>query len=253
MEEKNGIFISHITEERATALLLKDVLQQTFSRDLRIFVSSDYESISGGDVWFKTVVDGLKRSSVVIVLLSPDSLDRRWINFEAGVGVGAEATVIPVVMHDLDRDDVGHPLTSLQIRSLYSVKGVHVLMDDIGRKIGCIPKVFINVDALVSLANQRMTGSGWIGVEWQGRFLAVDGPMLKLQLIEDQAIEEAMAGALRSGGFTPYKSAMVNIASSLSKGYKIVYVTDRKTFRARLTSYDVVLVAKTDERQAATI
>jgi hypothetical protein len=51
---------------------------------------------------------------VVIVLLSPDSLERRWINFEAGVGVGAEATVIPVVMHGLVRGDVGHPLTSLQ-------------------------------------------------------------------------------------------------------------------------------------------
>ena len=47
-QQKGGVFISHITEERATALLLKDLLQRTFKKDLPIFVSSDYESIAGG-------------------------------------------------------------------------------------------------------------------------------------------------------------------------------------------------------------
>ena len=76
----------------------KDHLQRVFSRDLPIFVSSDYESITGGDVWFAKIVEGVRSSSVIIVLSSPDSLGGRWINFEAGVGVGADSTVIPVVV-----------------------------------------------------------------------------------------------------------------------------------------------------------
>lgn len=50
--------------------------------------------------------------------------------------------------------------------------------------------------------------------------------------------------ALKSGGFELYKAGVVNITSSLSKGYKVVYVTDRTTYRARILSYDTVLVAK---------
>lgn len=123
--KRQGVFISHITEERITALLLKDLLRHSYSNELPIFVSSDYDSIPGGDVWFTAIVNGLKSSDVIIVLLSPDSLDRRWINFEAGVGVGADATVIPVVVHLLNKGDVGHPLTSLQIRSLQSLEEAH--------------------------------------------------------------------------------------------------------------------------------
>jgi hypothetical protein len=29
-----------------------------------------------------------------------------------------------------------------------------------------------------------MSGSGWVGVEWDGAFLAVEGPVLKLPKVE---------------------------------------------------------------------
>ena len=124
-------------------------------------------------------MNGLKSSAVIVALLSPDSLERWWVNFEAGVGAGANATVIPVVVHLLEKSEVGHPLTSLQIRSLQSLEDAHALLRDIGGKSGRTPKV-VDCDPLVTFAIQRMAGSGWVGIDWQGSFLAVEGPVLKL-------------------------------------------------------------------------
>jgi hypothetical protein len=36
---------------------------------------------------------------------------------------------------------------------------------------------------------------------WSGAFLAVSGPLMKLQKIEDQVYVESMADALKTGGF----------------------------------------------------
>ena len=247
MDEKNGVFISHITEERATALLLKDLLQQTFGDGLRVFVSSDYESIAGGEVWFQTIIKGLKSCAIIIVLLSPDPFDRRWINFEAGVGIGADATVIPVVVHDLERNDVGHPLINLQIRSLQTIKEAQALLNDVGVTLGKIPRV-IDVDPLVTFATQRMAGSGWVGVEWQGSFLAIEGPLLKLPKRDDQTHTETISDALRKGGFTPYLTNRFHLGPSLATGNKIVYLTDKKTYRAEIVSYDTILTAKLEKK-----
>lgn len=212
-----------------------------------IFVSSDYESIGGGDVWFTTIVGGLKTSSVVIVLLSPDSIERRWINFEAGVGAGTDATVIPVVVHGLERSEVGHPLASLQIRSLQSLEDVRALLRDVGGKIGVIPKDSVDLDPLVTFAKQRMAGSGWVGVDWRDSFLAVEGPVLKLPKIDEQTYLEDMSDALRKGGFRPHRANRNNMRPSIAAGHKIVYLTDKRTFRAEITEGDVILVAKREE------
>jgi hypothetical protein len=244
--DKRGVFISHITQERATAFLLKDYLQRVFSLDLPIFVSSDYESIGGGDVWFTRIVEALKNAAVVIVLLSPDSLERRWIDLEAGVGVGAEGKVIPVVIHGLERGKVGHPLTSLQIRSLENMQEVNALVQDIAKPGGRIPKALIDANGLIALATQRMPGSGWVGVDFNGSFLAVDGPLFKLQGLEDQVYIDTQAEALKRARFKTSPANMYDLSRTIALGYKIVYVTDKKTYRARLTGRDVVLVAKPD-------
>jgi hypothetical protein len=245
-KDVNGIFISHITEERTTAALLKDLLQQTFGSDIRIFVSSDYVSISGGELWFHAILKGLKDCAVLIVLLSPDSLDRRWINFEAGVGIGADAKVIPVVVHGLEISDVGHPLCNLQIRSLQTADSARALLNDVAGALEQEMKT-ADVDALMTFATQRTAESGWVGVEWNGSFLAVDGPLDKLPKREDQIYVEDMATALKSGGFATYLANKHDLSRAIALGYRVVQITDGKTFRAELVRYDVVLVARPEE------
>src|SRR5262249_46654827 len=115
---KPEVFISHITEESSAANKLKSFLKQTFGKELSIFVSSDYTSITSGELWYQKIIESLKSAKIVIVLVSKHSVERRWINFEAGIGSGSSALVIPVVFRDFGKSNVGLPLSMLQIRSL---------------------------------------------------------------------------------------------------------------------------------------
>jgi hypothetical protein len=137
---KTGVFISHITEEKAAANKLKSLIRQAFGKDFSVFVSSDYVSIPGGDLWFTKIVDSLKAVKVVLVLLSEQSVDRRWINFEAGIGLGAEAKVIPIVFRNFEKGDVGVPLSELQVRNLHDPKDVKGILSDIGNQVGAKPR-----------------------------------------------------------------------------------------------------------------
>jgi len=63
MEAKEGVFISHIADEKAAANRLKQLLQATFGLTLKIFVSSDYESIGSGKDWFNAICGALRVAS----------------------------------------------------------------------------------------------------------------------------------------------------------------------------------------------
>jgi hypothetical protein len=245
--DKIDVFISHITEEKKTAIYLKEFLRESLGWGLQVFVSSDYESIGGGDIWFNRIVDALKSSPVEIVLLSPDSVSRQWINFEAGVGIGAGALVVPVVVHGLERSEVGHPLSSIQIRSVIDADNVRALIKDVGKRLNITARIS-HMDRFLTEINQNDAHSAlaWSGAEWQGAFLAVNGPVMKLAERSNQAYQESMSKALKDAGFTPRLSGTRNLGPTLDAGYKIVYMTDRKTYRAEIHQYDVMLTAKQD-------
>lgn len=115
---RQGIFISHINEERPLALRLQKLFETALSPQPPVFVSSDYDSIKSGEEWYRAILEGIRRSEAVVVLLSPESIDRRWINFEAGFGLGQESKVIPVVWRGLTKGEVRLPLGQLHAREL---------------------------------------------------------------------------------------------------------------------------------------
>ena len=133
---RRGVFISHIGEEKVIALRLQRLLQGSLSPDVPVFVSSDYKSIESGEKSYDAILDGLKRSQVVIVLISRDSVDRRWINFEAGFGMGQEGRVIPVTARGFSKGDIGWPLGQLQARDLHDSDDVRALLEHVANVCG---------------------------------------------------------------------------------------------------------------------
>jgi hypothetical protein len=131
-DNRSGVFISHIGDERSVALRLKALLESAILPQPPVFVSSDYESIPSGAHWWNGILEGIRRSEFVIVLLSPASVDRRWINFEAGVGKGQDSHVIPVVWRKLAKSDIGMPLGELHARELESEDEVKALLQTVG-------------------------------------------------------------------------------------------------------------------------
>jgi hypothetical protein len=128
---RHGIFISHVSEERPAALRIQQLFGEALSKSLPVFVSSDYKSIESGDPWYAAILEGLRKSQAIVSLLSPTSIDRRWINFEAGIGIGQESRVIPVVWRGLEKGDIGMPLGQLQARDLHQEKDLKALLQSL--------------------------------------------------------------------------------------------------------------------------
>jgi hypothetical protein len=128
---RHGVFISHIGEERPIALRIQRLLGEALAGSVPVFVSSDYKSILSGEPWYAAILSGLRRSQAIISLLSPSSIDRRWINFEAGIGMGQESKVMPVVWRGLRKGDVEMPLGHLQVRDLHDCGDLKALLQDL--------------------------------------------------------------------------------------------------------------------------
>lgn len=133
---KEGVFISHITEEAPIADAVKVYLKRCFGHTLSVFVSSDYDSIETGEEWYRAIVESLLRAKVVIALLSKYSIDRRWINFEAGITVGAKHRLLPVTIRGFQPESVGWPLGQLHVRTLLNELTLESLVAAIAEAIG---------------------------------------------------------------------------------------------------------------------
>ena len=78
------IFLSHITEEKRLAKIIKDAIEDEFAGFVSVFVSSDGETIKAGQNFLKVIEDGLVDCIAAIYLISPISVKRSWISFELG-------------------------------------------------------------------------------------------------------------------------------------------------------------------------
>ncbi len=88
MSKKPVFFISHASEDKAQAQIYKNILEEGFKKDLNtaieVFVSTAPSAIRIGREWFDTVVTKLDKSDALIVLVTPNSIDRPWVWFEVG-------------------------------------------------------------------------------------------------------------------------------------------------------------------------
>jgi TIR domain len=133
MADRTGVFISHITEEKPVALVLQAYIRKAFGDDFKVFVSSDSKSIGGGERWFEYIIQNLRTSRVILVLVSQESRRGEWINFEAGFGDGGEAIVIPVSIRNFPIGQLLFPLAGYQGRS---ADDIGALLDDIRNAVG---------------------------------------------------------------------------------------------------------------------
>jgi hypothetical protein len=108
------VFISHVTTESEIAKWLKDVLASGFLGMIDFFVSSDNHSIAVGDKWLDGITEALHRCVIQLVICSPVSIGRSWVNFEAGAGWVRDIPVVPVCHSGLSLNALPVPWNALQ-------------------------------------------------------------------------------------------------------------------------------------------
>lgn len=133
---KAVVFISHISEEREIALALKNLVETAFLGLIEVFVSSDANSIRLGRKWLDTITTGLKACKVEIIIASPASVKRPWVNFEAGAGWVRDIPVIPLCHSGMTPSTLPTPLSELQAALATDKDELARLVPDLAEAIG---------------------------------------------------------------------------------------------------------------------
>lgn len=148
--EKPVIFISHIHEEKEIAAAFKDLVQAAFLNMLDVFVSSDARSIEPGRKWLPEITKALKTCRVEIIVASPESVTRPWVNFEAGAGWTRDIPVIPLCHSGMLLSKLPAPLNELQAVTATAESELKMIFPVLANALGSSPpnvsfKQFINV------------------------------------------------------------------------------------------------------------
>ena len=134
--DKYSIFLSHIHEESDLALAFKEKIEKAFIGAVEVFVSAHEEDIRIGDEWFNEIESGLESAQTVILLLTPSSVGRPWINFEAGGAWFRGKNLIPVLAKGLEVEDLPAPFDRRQAVSLSDDDSIDRLISDIAKRAG---------------------------------------------------------------------------------------------------------------------
>lgn len=130
-------FISHITEEASLATALQDSLRHDFLGLLDIYVSSDIESIAAGEIWLTSIENSLRQSDLLLILCSPDSIRRPWINFEAGAAWAFGIPIVPICHSGLTPRDLLMPLSLRQGIVIGEPDGLRRLYTRMSQLLAC--------------------------------------------------------------------------------------------------------------------
>lgn len=91
------IFISHDTRDAELAEAFSKLLSRVSAGVLKTFRSSDKKGNQGieyGVEWYPEIMKKLESASDVVCLLTPHSVGRPWILYEAGVAKGKMDTPV---------------------------------------------------------------------------------------------------------------------------------------------------------------
>jgi hypothetical protein len=86
------VFFSYAAADRAYAAKLRSLLSQR--PNLRIFTT---DILSAGENWESRLKSELSECDIFVVLLSPHSLESKWVLHELGAAWGLQKPIIPVV------------------------------------------------------------------------------------------------------------------------------------------------------------
>jgi len=139
------ILISHDNSDEKIAVEIKLFLEEIFL-NAHVYVAG--RDLVGGQIWINEIKTHLKSSQVIISLLTPKSLENKWVYFESGAGFTDEKT-IPLLTDNLKPENLTPPMSLLQARVL-SEQGFITLIKDISKKLNQRePKSFTGIKDLI--------------------------------------------------------------------------------------------------------
>ncbi|MEL7147452.1 MAG: toll/interleukin-1 receptor domain-containing protein [Bacteroidota bacterium] len=118
---KHRLFISHYSGDKEISNAIGSLLSRVSLCQIEPWFSSDESQFGGlkpGEIWFNSILKKIEQSKMVIVLLTPNSIQKPWIYYESGIGQALEQCEIVPVCIGLNVNDVQAPLGLYQCYQL---------------------------------------------------------------------------------------------------------------------------------------
>lgn len=122
---KETIFLSHSSYDEKLLKKLREFILKKTGNTIEVFMSSDGQSIPLGRNWVHKVEEALNDSKLMIVFVSPHSLNSHWIYFEAGFSYCKGIRVVPVGVLGIDLEQIPPPLSLLQGFNIKDASGIN--------------------------------------------------------------------------------------------------------------------------------
>jgi len=114
------VFISFIHEEVEWAQSVQLFITTVLNYKSMPFMSSDKFQIYAGEKWLDRIMEELEGAKVVLLMLSKKSVERPWVNFEAGAAWTRNIVTIPICFQGMRKGELPKPYSSLQAVDLDS-------------------------------------------------------------------------------------------------------------------------------------
>jgi hypothetical protein len=243
------VFLSHAASDEHIALVLKAEIERRLP-GVKVFCSSDPTDLPPGTKWSPKIQQALQNSTMLIFVASERGLQRPWVWFECGTFWFTDKEIMPLCLGGIRKNALRPPLSELQAVNGDEPNDLKTALDVVATVTGLslsdasgLNKLSEKLKQLDHEATAVLTASsGWLGVEWKGRFLAYDGPYESLKEIGERNLETSMQEALQTAGYSIALYEKNNFAS-MGDANHFVQLTDRKSWRCRIIKGAAYLVA----------
>jgi hypothetical protein len=223
------IFISHATANARLAGTLAEVLEQLGNTT---FLASRAADIRADEDWLRGIERALQEADAYIVLLTPESTLRPWVNFEAGAAWFSEKQLLFVRVRALDPGDIPLPIASRQIYALDDVEQLRAVLAALrlpqNNAGGIAVRFAAEADEAVPAGENEQA---WEGVQIRDVYYAWAGPLVNLQDRDAMPPPRELLGEIERRGLQARWGNHDRLAHHIQRGLAQVFATDRESWR----------------------
>jgi len=123
------VFISYSHKDEELARELRQLLE---NKGLKCFMSS--MDIRSGDPWAETIRDALKGSQELLLVITPDSIDSKWVLCEGGAGWALGKPMVPALLK-VEPDLLPEPIKRHQAKKIDTITWREELAKEIAERL----------------------------------------------------------------------------------------------------------------------
>jgi hypothetical protein len=248
--EKHRVFLSHAAADEGIAAILKREIEQRLT-GVEVFCASFPGDIPLGFRWSAQIQVELRRCGALVLLATERSMSRPWVWFEAGT-FWFDRPIIILCFGRLKLEMLPAPLSERESANVDSAAHLGSLFSSLSSHTGIsetpngnpLEELLTNLNTQEAYAEEEaFNRQGWRGAPWEQKYLAFDGPLQQIQLIDPVPYDPSFTSALTAAGYTVVQVRPDQLPRM--PGCKRVYLTDRREWRQVIVDGDVVLAVRT--------